>query len=341
MLANPTSPSEKEDLPVSDRYNVRRTPAAKAEKPAAARSPANVVPTKEQVVNQVIEAEKSPKLNEQPHLGDYSEELSIDKQLEHLILGGDFKELQVMRRSLPATDVRKTLVEISLAGFYAYNASQSNSWYRDYHQPFPGLALGATAWVTPYLAVASTLRSSIGSSIKNNVVGSTTTPTTNQWLNLGVRFRRFQGKHAQSPYYILGIDYSSYEMRVPPDDLRRIGIQSAGVRLSYEQFLPMNSSYTWAFGVELLPYLRHEERKTGIDVRSGTRNESHALGLSAGGRLTIDESNTVFWNASQRIERNLYTGASNQVDPAWGNTLDGVTVNNSVTSFEMGFIWRY
>ncbi len=338
-LSKPTNASAPSDEQVSDRYRVVKKQIAP--KQSATRKPANVIPTKEQVVESLIDGDKSQQLKDLPQLGDYSEDLSIDKRLEHLILGGDFKELQAMRRALPASDIRRTLVEINVGGVYAYNSSQSNSWYRDYHQPFPGLALGATAWVTPYLAVSSTLRTSIGSSIKNSVVGNTTTPTSNQWLNVGLRFRRFQGKAPHSPYFILGVDFSSYEMKVPQDDLRRVCLHSSGLRLSYDQFLPMNSKYTWTLGIEILPYLRHEERKTGVDLRSGTRSESHALGLSLGGRFEVDESNTIYWTGSQRLERNLYTGASNQVDPAWGTTLDGVTVNNSVSALEFGFIWRY
>ncbi len=302
------------------------------------RKPANVVPTTKQVVDQVVGERKSssPSLLTEPN-----ENLSIDEKLSELFLGGSFEKLQLYRRQLPLTDPRRTLAEIRLATGYFYNGSQSNYWFRDYYQSAPMLRLGATAWITPFFAVHSDVRLSMGSSLKNAVNGTTTTTSTNQWLELGFRFRRYHGFSEKSHHHTFGIDYVQYELKLPQDELNRVGLRSQGIRFSYQHSLRLSEFLGLGLGAELLPYLKHEEQATGINLSSGIKNESYAAGAWISTELHLSNSQVLNISANHRTERNVFTGSANRVDPAWGGTPNGVSVTNSFTTFELGFIWKY
>lgn len=264
---------------------------------------------------------------------------NIASQVKELLLGGTNDSIAEYRNMLNARDTRLNMIEVTLAPAFLYVDSQSSFWPRNYLTSGLGLHADAKIWLTPFFGLQSTYLTSIGTSIKDNVQGTSYSEADHQYIDAGLRFRNFFGLSRKAPSLTFGLDYKEYKLTVPKDDPSRVRLVTTGFRLSAEAQFPKNERSVLMAGIELTPRASHKEVSTGTSIKSGDNNETDSLGIWIGKKYVFDRKNQIYWKLSHIVERNVFHGDTNQVDPDKGVTLEGVTVTNGMTALEFGYTW--
>jgi len=260
----------------------------------------------------------------------------VTVQVKELILGGDSQAIDDYKKSVHPEDARANVISIGIAPAYYYNGSDANYSYRRYHSHGPGLGLGMNLWVTPFFGVQSKFFSSVSGSQKS---GINSVPVDLQNFEAGLRFRRHFGLTRKSAQVSWGIDWHDSMNKISKESTESLGRKSTGLSLTLEGEIPSTNTYSHLFQIDVRPRLKHSEMNTGVEVKSGTKNETNSVGMTGGGQWTMDRHNQVFWKVQYLIERNLFDGEASTADFGTGATPDGVSVTNSTVIFYFGFKW--
>ncbi len=185
--------------------------------------------------------------------------------------------------------------------------------------------------------VQSRYFSSVSGSVRAN--GTSVVPTDINYFEGGIRFRKHFGYSRKAAHLNWGLDYHDETNKFGKDMATAIGRKSSGLGLSLEAVIPSSLNYAHTIQIDVRPRMKHSELGTGIEVKSGNKVETNAIGASIGGEWTLDRQNRVFWKGQYSIERNLFKGTATQIDPATGATPNGVSVTNSLMMFYLGFKW--
>ncbi len=266
-----------------------------------------------------------------------AEPTPVTMQVKELILGGSTQDIDDYRKAIHPEDPRANTISISIAPGYYYNGSSSGYSYRRYHSNGPGIGLGMNMWLTPFFGVQSKFFSSVSASQRSGGVNEV--PTDLQNFEAGIRFRKYFGASRKAPQLSWGIDYHDGINKISKESTTSIGRKSSGLSLALEGEVPTSNIYSHLFQLDIRPRLKHHERSTGVEARSGVKNETNALGLAVGGQWTLDRRNQVFWRGQYLVERNLFDGSASRQDPHIGVTPDGVNVTNTMVIFYFGFKW--
>ncbi len=266
-----------------------------------------------------------------------AETAPVTVQVRELIFGGSNQDIDDYKKSIHPDDARANLISIGIAPAYYYNGSDANYSYRRYHSSGPGIGLGMNVWVTPFFGLQSKFFSSVSASQKSNNVN--TVPTDIQNFEGGIRFRRHFGYTRKSSQISFGLDWHDGMNKISKESNTSIGRKSSGLSFALEGELPSTNNYSHTFNLDVRPRLKHSEMNTGVEVKSGTKNETNSIGISVGGLWSMDRNNQVFWKSQYIVERNLFDGEASQMDPHNDATPDGVTVTNSLLIIYFGFKW--
>ena len=266
-----------------------------------------------------------------------AESAPVTVQVKELIFGGSNQDIDDYKKAIHPDDARANLISVGIAPAYYYNGSDANYSYRRYHSNGPGIGLGMNVWITPFFGLQSKFFSSVTASQKSNNVNMV--PTDIQNFEGGIRFRRHFGYARKSSQISWGLDWHDGMNKISKESNTSVGRKSSGLSFALEGELPSTNTYSHTFQLDVRPRLKHSEMNTGVEVKSGTKNETNSVGISVGGLWTMDRNNQVFWKSQYLVERNLFDGEASQMDPHNDATPDGVTVTNSLLIFYFGFKW--
>lgn len=261
----------------------------------------------------------------------------VTQQVRDLIMGGTQEDISEARTQIHPQDPRANVLDIQLAPAYYYNSSQSGYSYRRYSSHGPGLGLGMNLWLTPFFGLQSRFFSSVSASVRSG--GTNMVPTDVQSFEAGIRFRKHFGYSRKAAHMNWGLDYHDEINKINSEATTIIGRKSSGLGVSLETVVPSSNTYAHTLQVDVRPRLKHTEMNTGVEVKSGNKAETNAIGLGVGGQWLMDRRNQVFWKAQYSVERNLFKGQASQADPHTGIAPDGVSVTNSLMMFYFGFRW--
>lgn len=287
---------------------------------AAATPISPVAPTAPEVVTEAEPAVKPP----------------VTQQVRELV-GGTEEDIIEAKTAIHPQDPRSNVIDIQIAPGYYYNDSSSTYSYRDYTSNGPALGLGMNVWLTPFFGFQSRYFTSVSSSVRSG--GTNMIPTEVLAFDAGVRFRKHFGYSRKAAHLNWGLDYHDEMNKINKEATTIIGRKSSGLSVSFEAVMPSSFTYAHTVQVDLRPRMKHTESGTAADVKSGTKSETNAIALSVGGEWTLDRKNRLFWKSQYSVERNLFRGPASDIDPADGQTPDGVAVTNSLMMFYLGFKW--
>ncbi len=240
---------------------------------------------------------------------------------------------------LSEEDPRRNTIEIEVAPGMMYNASNSNYWFHQHFSASPSFEAGFQVWFLSNFGIKTSYTSSFGASIDASVANKDALEVEHHFFSAGLRYKKIFGLSKTSRTFIFGIDFDNYQFEVPGDATQRIKLNTQGLKLSVETILPEDASTAWVVGAEFLPSLAREEKATGISVDSGNDLKTFALGLSVGKKYSLTRKNQFFWKLYHRVENSIYGGTASAVDPVTSRTPAGVSVQNSTTLFQFGFLW--
>lgn len=263
----------------------------------------------------------------------------LGDHVRELILGGSQENIQEYKALLHPYDLRQNLVEIGASAGMFYQNSGSNYWYRRYYSFSPLITAETAFWLTPFLGFKGEFSTSLGSEIDGDPAGTRKIPADHQWWSGGIRFRKSFGLDRKSPHLLIGLDFNESRMTVPANDPDRIRVRTSGLAISAGLQRPSSQTHIWDFGVRLLPRADQQEGKTASTVRSGLKQQTYSMGIWIGSRLLLDRKNQYFWQISHCLDKSLYDGQANQVDPISGIQPSGVQVTLGTTLFRLGYTW--
>ncbi len=264
---------------------------------------------------------------------------SASNEINKWVLGGSEERIKDYMMLLHPADIRQNLVEITASTGVFYENSASNYWYRRYYSQGPLVSASASLWITPFLGVMGEFSSSLGSDMSGNPAGTRRIPADHQWWTTGLRFRQSFGLDRRSPHLLVGIDFSEQRINVPVDDPDRLRIKTTGVVLSLAVQIPSQPYHFWEMGTRLIPRENQQEGKTSSTARSGTSQQSYAVGFWIGSRFLFDRKNQIFWQLSHTLDKSLYDGQASQADPLSGQTPSGVQITQGLSLFRIGYTW--
>ena len=266
-----------------------------------------------------------------------NEEVAI--RVRDFFLGGSEESIQEFKALLHPRDIRQNLVEVGAAAGMFYQNSGSNYWYRRNYSFGPMVSADATLWLTPFLGFRADFATSLASDMRGDPSGTRRIPADHQWWAGQIRFRKSFGLDRKSPHLLIGVGFSEYRLNVPANDPDRIRVRTSGPTISLGLQKPSSVSHIWEFGVQLLPRGEQQEGKTGINIKSGSKQETYSMGLWIGSRFVMDRKHQFYWQLSHTLDKSLFDGQANTVDPVNGVQPSGVYVNTGTSIFKFGYTW--
>lgn len=261
---------------------------------------------------------------------------SLSDQVKILILGDD-EDIEDFHKSLHPDDRRNNFLEISVAPTYIYDSSTSNYSFRNLTTQSPGFTAGADIWASPFFGIHGQYVASLGQNVMSPAAKQMV-PSTYQDLEIGLRFRKHFGLKRKSPSLTWGLDFVDRTNHVPGNTTDRVSTSTSGLSLSLQADIPRNSFYSHFVGLEVQPFLAHQE-SSNSNVHSGGKNDTYEIGAWIGGTWLFDRGHQLFWKLQERIEQNSFNGSATAVDPSTGSTPNGVSVTNCMTFFSVGYRW--
>lgn len=256
-------------------------------------------------------------------------------------IGGSPEDVQKFKNSLPSDDFRKNSVELTFAPTYVNNESRSSSWFRDYGTQTSAAEIDLRFWVSPFLAFYASHLSTLQGSMTTDTQGQNRNTFSDRWISAGFKIRRSYGYAASDPHFTMGLSYYEYQKQLPSDELMRANLKTRGAKFDFESFFPMGPNYHWLIGLEWMPISSNQELKNAREIRSGQKGDASMVGVSVGGQIKAHRSNRLFFKINHRIENDNFTGDSLPNDPIANRSLSGVSVTNTFTIFQIGYIFGF
>ncbi|MEN0058586.1 MAG: autotransporter outer membrane beta-barrel domain-containing protein [Bdellovibrio sp.] len=269
------------------------------------------------------------------------QEPTLSEQAESLFSNKAEKIYDFYREQTHPDDVRNNRVELDLMPVIAYVDSQSNYSYRDYHSFFNAIKVRSNIWFTPLIGVSGQMLFSFAADVDSVQADSSRVPAKYENLDLGVNFRKFFGVSRKSSSLEFSVLYSDNKMTTPSDNTSRARLTSHGLGLGLKSRIPISLNYAWMVGGTLFPRLQHSEGETGIDINSGSAEESIRIGVDLGGEWKFTRFSQMTWNLGVSAERNVFDGTAQLTDPDTGHKPSNVSVTNSLYMFSLGYRWGY
>ena len=334
--------SETEAAPVitdSDGMKVRAVKVEeRSETPAPAKTEAAVaapVATPAPVTATTTATPVAPVLTAPPEV----QEPGIGEQAESLFSSKADKIYDFYREQVHPDDVRNNRFELDIAPVVTYNDSRSNYSYRDYQSFFNALKFRSNIWLTPLIGVSGQIMFSFAADVDSLSADKSRIPAKYEFVDLGVNFRRFFGVSRKSSSVEFSLLYSDNKFTVPSDNTSRGRLKSQGFGVGLKARIPSSANYAWVVGGSFFPRLQHTESATGIDLSSGSAEESVRIGLDFGGEWKFSRESQMIWNLGLSAERNTFDGTASLPDPSTGATPANVSVTNSLYMFSLGYRW--
>ncbi|NCN41332.1 hypothetical protein GW916_08795, partial [bacterium] len=260
------------------------------------------------------------------------------ERLRILILGVNDDEFKAIKLRQKKNGDGENSVEISLSPTYFYYNSSSSYSVRNLSSSAPGYSVGLNLWISPYFGIEGKAQASMGSSVASLTDNSVSSLTLSH-NRIGLSFRNIDLDNQLSPQTTWMISYVDNSATTSGSTGGRVSTQSSGFQVAFEAQLPSSPNYSHLIGVSIDPKLTHKESSGVQNYESGQSNVSTAISANIGGRIKFDRKNQVFWLVEHRFEKNLFKGAATRVDPENGTLPDGLSVNQSLTLFSIGYRW--
>lgn len=300
---------------------------AKVEAKAHAKSETKVVAVKP------VEAPKPAAKTPEP----VTEENFVQK-LQDIVLG-DQDEAIRYRESLHPEDRRQNIIELQFAPALMYLDSTSKYSYRNFSSSGSGMSIGAQIWTSPFFAITSSYFITLASDIKADPAGDRRLQVDHRLFDVGFKFRKFYNLSRKSPVTSVSVKYDEYQMILPKKETGRTRLRTTGVALGLDAKIPSSVTHAWTFGTEVVVRPKVTEEKTDLDLSSGKNPTSQTYKFFVGSEYSFSRNQSLFLKLSHRYDKSVYEDAANKPDPLTGVAPTGVSVNQGITMFELGFTW--
>jgi len=195
--------------------------------------------------------------------------------------------------------------------------------------------VAADIWLTPFLGVDAEYRFTLLNTLNDSAVNNNTISTSQSWIDLGFKFRRFFGMALSSTSMAVGLKYINYNLSVPASASTRAKEQVQGPQLSLDLSVSFFTKLLLEFWFGFRTLLQ-SLRNINPGVQSGASNQSMGLGANVGGEYRLSRQTRAFFKFSALAYRSQFSGVASGTDPITGVIPSGVTVTNAFYMFDLG-----
>jgi hypothetical protein len=266
-------------------------------------------------------------------------EPTLTEQVSDILTGGHNQTANIYREQVHPDDVRVNKIEVDVSSGFIYDSSIANLSYRNYFSMAPDLSVGGRVWITPLVGLSGRYTSTFGEDVAATNSSTNRVAVKSEWTEIAIDFRKFYGMSRRANSLQYGFIYSEYKFGLSTSETTRVQLKSSGVSLYLSSRIPVAPSYAWVIGGDVAPIISHNELATGLNLQSGTSVASSRVGAFVGGEIKFSRQNQVTWTLGLKMERNQFSGNSNQADPYTGSTPNGVSVTNTWSYFQLGYRW--
>jgi hypothetical protein len=248
-------------------------------------------------------------------------------------------DIDKYKSKLDPDDVRRNLVEISVAPNYLYLNSSSSFWTKKYYSSGPGISVAADIWITPLLGINVSYLTTLSADMSAQPNTSQKILVDHRYTDFGFVYRNYASLNKLSKSINLGIKYSEYQLIIPKSENTRWTEADRGIALTIAGKFPQVSGSDWVVFADMLPRIKIVEEKKSASVKSGTGYNSYGFKFGVGEDYILNRHNQLFWRISHRINKTIFSGSASDVDPTTGATPSGVSMTQGVSLFEFGYRW--
>lgn len=266
-------------------------------------------------------------------------EPTVVEQVKELVSDNEQPLIEAYKEQIHPDDTRLNQLEIDIAPGVIANNSKSNYSFRSYNTFSPKMSIAGKLWMTPFLGVYGQYLTSIGADVSSDPGTNSRTLAQHEIAEFGFDVRKFFGMSRKSNSFQYGLFYSEYRFTIPSDETHRTRIRSSGLGLRMFARVPVAPGYSWIFGGKIIPRVQHQEQSTGISLSSGGSAESSRVDFSLGGEFKFVRQSQIIWDLTVSHEKNQFSGEGNITDPETGQKPKGVSVDNTLTIFSLGYRW--
>ena len=260
---------------------------------------------------------------------------NFSSKVRDMILGGDADLIQNYKNFLDTQDVRKNFFDLGVSGGYFYNSSTSPFFTRNYNDAAPTLDVDADIWFSPFFGFNAEYRTTLLNEVTDSPTGPSTVNISQNWLDLGLKFRRFFGMNANAPVFTSGVRYSNFSMTVPSVSQTRVSQQTQGLEFDFNLAVPIAKFTSLDFGFMLEPIASQTEH-TGAPITSGSSNQTLGAGVNVAVDYRVTRQMIGFVKLSSLLYKSEYSGSTSINDPVAGVPLTNVPVTNVFYLVEFG-----
>ncbi|MEQ1666180.1 MAG: hypothetical protein ABL927_12480, partial [Bdellovibrionales bacterium] len=116
------------------------------------------------------------------------------------------------KSKLDPDDIRRNLVEISVAPNYLYLNSSSSFWTKKYYSSGPGITIAADIWITPLLGINVSYLTTLSADMSAQPNTSQKILVDHRYTDFGFVYRNYASLNKLSKSINLGIKYSEYQL---------------------------------------------------------------------------------------------------------------------------------
>lgn len=263
-------------------------------------------------------------------------EENLVERLQSVLLG-DHDETLRYRESLHPDDRRQNIIEAQVAPTLMYLDSNSSYSYRNYSSSGSGLGIGAQVWTTPFFGITSSYFVTLASDMSAAVSGDRQLQVDHRFFDVGLKYRKFFTLSRKSPVTGVSLKYDEYQLNFPKKEAGRTRLKTTGISLGLDAKIPSSLTHAWTFGTDIIVRPTTTEERTALNLKSGKNPTAQTFKFFVGSEYSFSRNQSLFWKLSHRLDKTVYEGSANQVDPNSGVTPAGVSVNQGITMFELGF----
>lgn len=267
------------------------------------------------------------------------EQPNLIEQVKSIVSDDEQPIIEAYKEQIHPDDVRLNQIEIAIKSGALSNTANSNYSFRNYSTFSPHMGIGGKLWLTPFLGLYGQYITSLGADISSDAGTGNHVSVQHEITEIGFDLRKFYGMSRKANSLQYGLFFSDYKMSVPGDDAHRVHLRSSGLGIKLSARVPVAPTYSWIFGGKLIPRVQHHERATGISLSSGSPGESTRVDLSLGGEFKMSRQSQIIWDLTISHEKNQFSGEASHTDPETGQKPKGVSVNNTLTIFSLGYRW--
>ena len=231
------------------------------------------------------------------------------------------------------------LIQIEVAPGFLYADSSSSYFFKKYSFFSQGGSVASEFFVIPFLSIEGHYMGSLGARLKAVNSYDSFNISYQKW-HVSINTHQYKIGQEKTPSLTYGMFFSESQLNVSNDALTRTALKTSGFGLHFRTRLnTSNSNKRWRMGASWAPALVHNEKKGGLDLKSGEKVRSGEIGLHIGQEYQFSHNGFVFWDIKVSNQYNQFSGSPDLLDPQTGVTPKNVSVTETKTFFRFGYHW--